>query len=138
VVLKPEVFALRVEAREVDAYRRVFGKGGEGDRELEQFLLEAAALRIRINEEAHDIASLLDETSVTGDAVVFARARLTCRSADLYLWRFNHVLNELMMAGNMAECRQIQLLRMRLMRDYSGLWLLAFKPLFKRQAGTLA
>jgi hypothetical protein len=137
VVLKPEVFALRIEAREVEAYRRVFGKG-ECDRELEQFLLESAALRIRINEEAHEIAGLLDETSVTGDAVVFARARLTCRSADLYVWRFNHVLNDLMMAGNMAECRQVQLLRMRLMRDYSGLWLLAFKPLFKRQAGTLA
>jgi hypothetical protein len=138
VVLKPDVFALRVEAREVEAYRRVFGKG-ESDRELEQFLLESAALRIRINEEAHEITGLLDETSVTGDAVVFARARLTCRSADLYLWRFNHVLNDVMMAGNMAECRQIQLLRMRLMRDYSGLWLLAFKPLFKRHpAGTLA
>ena len=98
VVLKPEVFALRIEAREVEAYRRIFGKA-ECDRELEQFLLEAAALRIRINEEAHDIASLLDETSVTGDAVVFARARLTCRSADAYLWRFNHVLQDLMMAG---------------------------------------
>lgn len=139
VVLRPEVFALRVEAREVEAYRRVFGKG-EHDRELEQFLLESAALRIRINEEAHDIASLLDETSVTGDAIVFARARLTCRTADAYLWRFNHMLQEQMMAGNMAECRQIQLLRMRLMRDYSGLWLLAFKPLYKRQpiGGTLA
>jgi hypothetical protein len=138
VVLRPEVFSLRLEPREVEAYRRIFGKA-EADRELEQFLLESAALRIRINEEAHDIGSLLDETSVTGDAVVFARARLTCRSADAYLWRFNHVLQDLMMAGNMSECRQIQLLRMRLMRDYSGLWLLAFKPLYKRlPSGTLA
>jgi hypothetical protein len=138
VVLKPEVFSLRLEPREVEAYRRIFGKA-ECDRELEQFLLESAALRIRINEEAHDIGSLLDETSVTGDAVVFARARLTCRSADSYLWRFNHVLQDLMMAGSMPECRQINLLRMRLMRDYSGLWLLAFKPLFKRlPSGTLA
>ncbi len=138
VVLKPEVFALRIEVREVEAYRRIFGKG-DSDRELEQFLLESAALRVRINEEAHDIASLLDETSVTGDSVVFARARLTARVADAYLWRFSHVLNELMMGANLAECRQIQLLRMRLMRDYSGLWLLAFKPLYKRlPIGTLA
>ncbi len=138
VVLRPEVFALRIEPREVEAYRRVFGKS-EHDRELEQFLLESAALRVRINEEAHEIGGLLDETSVTGDAIVFARARLTCRTADSYLWRFNHVLEEQMMAGNMGECRQIQLLRMRLMRDYSGLWLLAFKPLYKRQpAGTFA
>src|SRR4051794_32465601 len=119
VVLRPEVFALRIESREVEAYRRIFGQT-DCDRELEQFLLEAAALRVRINEEAHDIAGLLDEPSVPGDAVVFARARLTCRSADSYLWRFTHVLNDLMMAGNMAECRQVQLLRMRLMRDYSG------------------
>jgi hypothetical protein len=138
VVLRPEIFALRVEAREVEAYRRVFGKS-EHDRELERFLLESAALRVRINEEAHEIAGLLDETSVTGDAVVFARARLTCRTADAYLWRFNHVLQDQMMAGDMTECRQIQLLRMRLMRDYSGLWLLAFKPLYKRQpVGTMA
>jgi hypothetical protein len=138
VVLRPEVFALRIEAREVDAYRRVVGQQ-DCDRELEQFLLESAALRMRINEEAQEIASLLDETSVTGDSVVFARARLTCRTADAFLWRFNHVLEELMMSGGIAECRQVQLLRMRLMRDYSGLWLLAFKPLYKRlPVGTLA
>ena len=138
VILKPEVFALRIEPREVEAYRKVFGQQ-HCDRELEQFLLEGAALRVRINDEAHEIASLLDETSITGDSVVFARARLTCRAADSYLWRFNHVLNELMMAGDMAEVRQVQLLRMRLMRDYSGLWLLAFKPLYKRiPVGTFA
>jgi hypothetical protein len=138
VILKPEVFALRIEPREVEAYRKVFGHQ-QCDRELEQFLLESAALRVRINDEAHEIASLLDETSITGDSVVFARARLTCRAADSFLWRFNHVLNELMMAGEMAEVRQVQLLRMRLMRDYSGLWLLAFKPLFKRMpVGTYA
>jgi hypothetical protein len=138
VVLRPEVFAMRIEPREVEAYRRVFGRQ-ECDRELEQFLLESAALRMRINEEAQEIASLLDETSVTGDSLVFARARLTCRAADSFLWRFNHVLQELMMSGGLSECRQIQLLRMRLMRDYSGLWLLAFKPLYKRlPVGTLA
>jgi hypothetical protein len=138
VVLRPEVFALRIEAREVEAYRRIFGRQ-ECDREMEQFLLDAAALRIRVNEEVQEIASLLDETSVTGNSIIFARARLTCRAADSFLWRFQHVLNELIMAGNMAECRQVQLLRMRLMRDYSGLWLLAFKPLFKRlPAGTIA
>jgi hypothetical protein len=138
VVLRPEVFALRIEPREVDAYRRVHGRG-ECDRELEQFLLEAAALRMRINEEAQEITGLLDETSVTGDSVVFARARLTARAADAYLWRFSHVLNELMLVGNIVEIRQIQLLRMRLMRDYSGLWLLAYRPLFKRHpSGTMA
>ncbi len=138
VVLRPEIFALRIEPREVEAYRRLTGRQ-DCDRELEEFLLESAALRMRVNEEAQEIASLLDETSITGDSVVFARARLTCRIADAFLWRFNHVLQEQMMGGGMDECRQVQLLRMRLMRDYSGLWLLAFKPLYKRHpVGTLA
>jgi hypothetical protein len=132
VVLKPEIFALRLEPREINAYRRLSGQE-ECDHELEQFLLEAAALRMRVNEEAQEIAGLLDETSITGDSIVFAHARLTCRAADAFVWRFNHVLHELMMGGgNMAECRQVQFLRMRLMRDYSGLWLLAYKPLYKR------
>jgi len=138
VVVMQEVFPLRIEPREVVAYRRVYGRA-ECDRELEQFLLEAAALRMRINEEAQEISGILDETSVTGDSIVFARARWTARTADAFLWRFHHVLDEAVLAGSITEARQLQLLRMRLMRDYSGLWLLAYKPLIKRNpGGTLA
>ena len=134
VVLLPDVFPLRIEPREVVAYRRLSGRT-DCDRELEQFLLEAAALRMRINEEAQEISGILDETSVTGDSIVFARARWTARTADAYLWRFHHVLDEAVLGGSVTEGRQMQLLRMRLMRDYSGLWLLAYKPLLKRNPG---
>jgi hypothetical protein len=134
VVVLPDVFPLRLEAREVLAYRRLYGRSN-CDRELEQFLLEGAALRLRINDEAQEISGILDETSVTGDSIVFARARWTARTADAYLWRFHHVLDEAVLAGSVTEGRQLQLLRMRLMRDYSGLWLLAYKPLLKRNPG---
>jgi hypothetical protein len=138
VVVLPDVFPLRVEPREVLAYRRLHGRAN-CDRELEQFLLEGAALRMRINEEAQEISGILDETSVTGDSIVFARARWTARTADAFLWRFHHVLDEAVLSGSVTEGRQMQLLRMRLMRDYSGLWLLAYKPLLKRNpGGTLA
>lgn len=140
VVLIPEIFPLRLEPREVVAYRRLF-RPTECDRELEQFLLEAAALRVRINEEAQEITGILDETSATGDAPVYGRARQTVRLADSYVWRFHHVLEETLLSGDgdHAEGRQINLLRMRLMRDYSGLWLLAYKPfLGRRPGGTLA
>src|SRR5262249_60874298 len=104
------------------------------------FLLEAAALRVKLNEEAQEIAGILDETSVTGESSIFGRARMTARTADAYLQRFQHLLNELVLAGDPAEARQLQLLRMRLMRDYSGLWLLAYKPVFssRRLGATLA
>ena len=134
VVVLQDVFPLRIEPREVVAYRRLHGRAN-CDRELEQFLLEAAALRMRINEEAQEISGILDETSVTGDSIVFARARWTARTADAFLWRFHHVLDEAVLAGSVTEGRQLQLLRMRLMRDYSGLWLLAYKPLLKRNPG---
>jgi hypothetical protein len=133
-VLTPEIFPFRIEPREVLAFRRLYGRG-ECDRELEQFLLEGAALRMRINEEAQEIAGILDETSVTGDSIVYARARWTARTANHYLWRFSHVLDESVLSGSVTEGRQLQLLRMRLMRDYSGLWLLAYKPLLKRNPG---
>jgi hypothetical protein len=134
VVVLQDVFPLRIEPREVMAYRRLYGRAN-CDRELEQFLLEGAALRMRINEEAQEISGILDETSVTGDSIVFARARWTARTADAYLWRFHHVLDEAVLSGSVTEGRQLQLLRMRLMRDYSGLWLLAYKPLLKRNPG---
>jgi hypothetical protein len=136
VILRPEVFPFRLEPREVIAYRRLYGRSNH-DRELEQFILEAAALRLRVNEEAQEISGILDETSVTGDSIVYARARWTARTADSYLWRFQHVLDEVVLSGSSNEARQIQLLRMRLMRDYAGLWLLAYRPVLKR-AGTLA
>ncbi len=134
VVLLPEIFPMRLEPREVVAFRRRYGRR-EHDSELEQFLLEAAALRIRINEEAQEITSIMDETSVTGDSPSYARARVTSRAADEYLWRFNHMLSRTVLTGDAAESRQIEVLRMRLMRDYSGLWLLAYKPFFSRRPG---
>jgi hypothetical protein len=141
LVLTPEIFPLRLEAREVTAYRRFFGRQ-ECDRELEQFVLEAAALRVRINEEAQEITSILDETSITGNAPVYARARMTCRTADEYVWRFNHVLHDTLLGGDPGvpeQALQLEILRMRLMRDYSGLWLLAYKPFLVRRPGqTLA
>ncbi|HVR98532.1 MAG TPA: hypothetical protein VMW27_18095, partial [Thermoanaerobaculia bacterium] len=138
VVLRPEVFPLRLEPREIVAYRRFYGRD-ECDRELEQFVLEAAALRIRINEEAQEITGILDETSVTGNAPVFARARVTSRIADAYLWRFSHFVHQAMLSGEAAELLHLESLRMRLMRDYSGLWLLVYKPFINRRpTGTIA
>jgi len=134
IVLLPEIFPLRLEPREVVAFRRLFGKR-EHDARLEQFLLEAAALRVLVNEEAQEITGIMDETSITGDSPIYLRARKTSRLADEYLWRFSHMMNEIILAGDGAEARLVEILRMRLMRDYSGLWLLAFKPFFSRRPG---
>ncbi len=99
-----------------------------GDTEVESFVLEAAALRLRINQEAAEIAELLDETAVTKDAPVFERARATTRVADAFVQRFSSFIDVAIQDGNFVEAQQLQLLRMRLIRDYSGLWLLVNRP----------
>jgi hypothetical protein len=134
VVLNPEIFPLRLEPREVTAYRRLFGSK-PCDRDLEQFLLETAALRLRVTDEAHEITGILDETSITGESPAYLRAREAARLADAYLWRFSHVTTQVSLRADVSEIRQLEVLRMRLMREYSGLWLLVWKPFFNRRPG---
>ena len=126
VVLQPEVFALGLSPREVVAYRRLYG-GGTCDLELEQFVLQSAALRCRIEREVEEIKEILDDTAVTRDAPVFGRARKTTRLADLYLRRFEHRVEQAVLQGDAAEARNLQLLKMRMMRGFSGLWLMVYR-----------
>ncbi len=127
VALAREIYHLRLEPREVMAFRRLH-VAPEGEEEHERFLLEAAALRLRINQEAAEITDLLDESSVTKDAPVFARARQTTKVADAYVQRFGAYVDSAVQDGAFGEAQQLQLLRMRLIRDYSGLWLLVNRP----------
>lgn len=126
-VLRPEIFALRLEPRELEAFRRL--TGAEGAAEIESFLLEAAALRLRLNEDVQEIRSILDETITTGANPIFGRAQGSLHLADECVRRFEHFLDRAVAAGDLAEAQELQLLRMRLLRDYSGLWLLAYRPL---------
>jgi len=127
VALDREVYHLRLEPREVVAFRRLHVTP-EGDAGLERFLLEAAALRLKMNEEAAEITEILDETAVTKEAPVFERARRTTRLGDAFVQRFSEIIETAVRGGNFAEAQQMQLLRMRLIRDFSGLWLLVNRP----------
>jgi hypothetical protein len=125
--LSRDLFPYRIEAREVTAYRRLY-VAAEGDRALERFLLESAALRQRVSAEATEISEILDETMVTRDAPIFERARRTTRAAESYVNRFGQYLDAAVQQTNFSEAQELQLLRMRLIRDYSGLWLLVHRP----------
>lgn len=125
--LSRDLFHLRLEAREVLAYRRLY-VAPEGNSEDERFLLEAAALRHRVVTEATEISSLLDETMVTRDSPVFEKARLTTRLAEEYVHRFGAFADKAVQDGAFGEAQQLELLKMRLLRDYAGLWLLVYRP----------
>jgi len=133
LVLTSGIFSLRLEAREVVAYRRLTNEEEPtGSREVEQTIVEAAALRVAINEQVEEIRALLDETSVTGSAPIFARARRTMRLAATYVTRLDEAMRRAVLYGSTAEAQALLVLRMRLVRDYTGCWLLAVKPLLGR------
>ncbi|HVS02427.1 MAG TPA: hypothetical protein VMT16_06630 [Thermoanaerobaculia bacterium] len=124
----PDLFEFRLEPREIVAFRRLARADEAADREREDFLLWAAALRARTNEEIEEIRGILDDTAVTREAPVFARARLTTRLADLFIRRFGHEIQEAMLGAEVAEARDLKVLQMRLVRESAGLWLLVHKP----------
>lgn len=125
----PELFPYRLEPREIVAFRRL-GQAEQGtNRELESFLLWAAALRARSAEEIEEIRSILDDTAATRDAPVFARGKQTSRLADLFVHRFDHEIGQAILNGDAGEdARDLQVLKMRLVRESAGLWLLIHKP----------
>ncbi len=126
VVLQPEIFVLGLAPREVVAYRRLFG-ADSCDRDLEQLVLRAAALRGKIESVAEEIKGVLDETAATHEAPVFGQARLTVRLGDMFLRRFEHRIEQAVLDQDSVEARALQILKMRMMRSFSGLWLMVYR-----------
>lgn len=139
VSLKPSVFPFRLEPREVLAFRRLHGRGGmdpAGDPELERFLLRGAALRVHVGRRVDDIRDLLNETYRNRDAPAVQDARLCLFAAETALDQYNQRVHQLLIEGRSQDARFIEILRVRMMREYSGLWLLVFKPLLESTAET--
>lgn len=143
VSLTPDVYQYKLEPREVIAYRRLLQRGrlspasppDEGwDEALERFILRAASLRVRMNEEAEEIRGILDETVSDVRSPVFQRSRRTVRLGDAYLARFAHLVHQLVLDSQGDEARELELLRVRLMHEYSGLWLLSYRQAITERA----
>lgn len=128
-VLASDLYALRLEARELEAHRRLGHGVDEPARELERTIVEAAALRITINRMVEEIRAVLDETAATGEAEVFSRARRALGLAGGYAGRLEAAAEDATFRGDLAEAQALTLLRMRLVRDHAGAWLLAVRPL---------
>lgn len=137
-ILGSALYPLRLEARELVAHRRLAGAEGPPDgsgvrRELERLVLEAAALRVALNHRSEEIAGLLDETAATGEAALFSRTRRLLRLAEAALACLQAAVERATLHGRATEAQELTLLRMRLVRDHAGAWLLANRPLLSRQ-----
>ena len=119
-----EARPLRLHAREVLAYRRLH-RPEEFDRELEQMILEIAALRSLLSSQAEELVGLGDVDALREQVV--ESARVSCKLAGQFENRCRHFMEQSLLDGDSDEARVLQYLRMRLLRDYTGLWLLTYK-----------
>lgn len=126
VSLHPDVYPLRLEPREIVAWRRL--REGHDASGYERFLLETAALRLRLKRLAEEIQDLLDETVRSADAPVYQESRRCLKVADRRRRLLEQRIEQLLLEGHPNEARLLLILRMRFLRELSGLWLLAYKP----------
>lgn len=131
-VLGSALYGMRLEARELEAHRRLrAGSGGAG--ELERTIFEAAALRVVVTRQVEEVRAVLDETATTGEAPVFVRARRTLGLAGAYLGRLEAAAEQALLRGDVAEAQVLTVLKMRLVREHAGAWLLTTRPLLASQ-----
>jgi hypothetical protein len=114
------VLEYRLEAREVSAFDALGGDGTAGPN-LERFILAAVALRRRMSSSVDAIQSALSESPGTAPDLVLEEARSTSRMGDAYLKHFSHLVDQAVSTGDLEGAQTFQLLKMRFMREYSGL-----------------
>jgi hypothetical protein len=123
----PAARELRLEGWEVAAYEKLFGRrngeSAEDNEDLWMLYVRAAALRIKVDEEASLLASSLSG-GVTLEGDLFARARHSLDTAKELDEQFGEILHEAVYYSNPKMLRQLYRSRFRLLRGFSGLWLI--------------
>ncbi|MFI5166628.1 MAG: hypothetical protein ACHQQS_08420 [Thermoanaerobaculales bacterium] len=121
-----EVVALRLEPWEVEAARGMVDGPGASDSltgEQSRLLLRAAALRIRMDEEAHEIDRLQKRGSDRLPDLLEAAAQSLQRAAELdrrFLW----LVEDALFRGETESLERLYRSRFRLLHAYSSLWLM--------------
>jgi hypothetical protein len=127
VVESPDARDLRLEPWEVAAYQKLLDRRpAEGDEDTEELWLlyvRAAALRLKVDEEATILATAL-AAGVKPDAEVLNRARQSLELAKELDETFGDFLQEAVYYTNRRIVHQLYRSRFRLLRGFSGLWLI--------------
>jgi hypothetical protein len=123
----PNVKELRLETWEIAAYQKLFDRrppeSEEDSEELWRVYLRAAALRLRVDEEATTLAASMG-AGVAAESNVLTRARLSLDCAKELDESFNSFLHEGVYYSNPKILHQLYRSRFRLLRSFSGLWLI--------------
>jgi len=121
-----ELAHLRLEPCEVKACRELRdGRAAPGTLagERAKHLLEAAALRIRLDDEAREIDRLQKRGSDHFPEALERASQSLQRAAELDR-RFGWMVEDALFRGDTEDLEQLYRCRFRLLRAYSGLWLI--------------
>ncbi len=127
VVQLPCARELRLEPWEAAAHQKLFGRRAaeaeeDGD-ELWMLYLRAAALRIKVDEEATILATAM-AAGVRPEPELLARAKKSLDLAKELDEQFGDLLQEAAYYANRRILHQLYRSRFRLLRGFSGLWLI--------------
>jgi hypothetical protein len=121
------VHELRLEPWEVAAYDKLFEhiepEADEDSDELWYLYLRAAALRIKVDEEATILATAM-AAGVRPEHDLLVRARQSLDSAKELDEQFGDLLQQAVYYSNPKIVHQLYRSRFRLLRGFSGLWLI--------------
>jgi hypothetical protein len=122
-----EIRELRLEPWEVSAYLKLFERQppdvAEDDEELWLLYMRAAALRIKVDEEATILATTL-AAGVEPESELLTKAKQSLDSAKELDQLFADLLHEAVYYSNPKILHQLYRSRFRLLRGFSGLWLI--------------
>jgi len=127
VVEFPNVRELRLEAWEIAAYQKLFDRrpaeADEDNDELWTLYLRAAALRIKIDDEATSVAAAVS-AGAQPEPELMANAKQSLDCAKELDEHFSDLLREAVYYSNPKILHQLYRSRFRLLRGFSGLWLI--------------
>lgn len=127
VVQLPSVRELRVETWEAAAYQKLIDqRPAEGDDDTEELWLlyvRAAALRIKVDEEATTLATAM-AAGVRPEPELLTKAKHSLDLAKELDELFGDFLQEAVYFTNRKILHQLYRSRFRLLRGFSGLWLI--------------
>lgn len=124
----PSIRELRLEPWEIASWQKVFDRrspdGGEDDtEELWTVFIRGAALRLKIDEEATNLAASR-AAGLPADSELLERARGSLDLSKQLDALFNGFLHEAVYASSTRVLHQLYRSRFRLLRGFSGLWLI--------------
>jgi len=126
-VQMPAPRELRLEPWEIAAYQKVFDRrpseGEDDSEELWMLFVRAAALRMKIDEEATMLAASR-AAGVTAESDLLTKAKGSLDCAKELDEDFNTLLHEAVYYSNARILHQLYRSRFRLLRGFSGLWLI--------------